>query len=222
MIAAVVFDFDGVVLDSETAVFESHRRMYERCGAVLRVDDWCDQVGLWVEGQEERWSARLRSMSAMAPDWPTYQADQRRLFEGLLAREPMQGIRELLDALDQAEVPVAIASTSPASWVIPAAERIGLRDRFPVIVTGDQVLRRKPAPDVYLEATRRLGVDPLRSVALEDSAPGILAACTAGLKTIAIRHALTERHDLTAADLCVAHAGELTLARLANLWHAAR
>src|ERR1700681_4478690 len=74
MIAAVVFDFDGVVLDSETAVFESHRRMYERCGAVLTVDDWCDQVGLWVEGQEERWSARLRLMSAIAPDWPTYQA----------------------------------------------------------------------------------------------------------------------------------------------------
>ena len=134
----------------------------------------------------------------------------------------MQGIRELLDALDQAEVPVAIASTSPASWVIPASERIGLRERFKVIVTGDQVLRRKPAPDLYLEATRRLGVDPLRSVALEDSAPGIRAACAAGLKTIAIRHSLTERHDMTAADLCVAHAGELTLVRLANLWNAAR
>jgi len=59
-------------------------------------------------------------------------------------------------------------------------------------------------------------------VALEDSAPGIAAAGAAGLKTIAIRHSLTERHDFTAADLRVEHAGELTLARLASLWDAAR
>jgi beta-phosphoglucomutase-like phosphatase (HAD superfamily) len=84
-------------------------------------------------------------------------------------------------------------------------------------VTGDQVARRKPAPDVYLEAARRLGVEPARAIAIEDSAPGIAAARAAGMKAIAIPHWLTERHDLGSADLTVAHAGELTLDRLAAL-----
>jgi len=70
---------------------------------------------------------------------------------------------------------------------------------------------------VYLEAARRLGVDPTRSIAVEDSGPGITAARAAGMKTVAIPHWLTERHDLSAADLRVAHAGELTPARLATL-----
>ena len=85
-------------------------------------------------------------------------------------------------------------------------------------MTGDEVAQRKPAPDVYLEAARRLGVDPARSVAIEDSAPGIAAARAAGMKVIAIPHWLTERHDLSAADLTVAHAGEVTIERLTSLY----
>jgi len=88
---------------------------------------------------------------------------------------------------------------------------------FRTIVSGSDVARGKPAPDVYLEATRRLGADPARSVAIEDSGPGLAAARAAGLKTVAIPHWLTERHELSGADLRVGHAGELTVARLATL-----
>jgi beta-phosphoglucomutase-like phosphatase (HAD superfamily) len=84
-------------------------------------------------------------------------------------------------------------------------------------VAGDQVDRRKPAPDVYREALRRLGVDPRRSIAIEDSAPGLASARAAGLKTVVIPHWLTAGHDLGAADLRVAHAGELTLDILERL-----
>jgi beta-phosphoglucomutase-like phosphatase (HAD superfamily) len=100
---------------------------------------------------------------------------------------------------------------------VRATERLGLRALFGAIVTGDEVARRKPAPDLYLEAARRLGADPARSIAIEDSGPGVAAARAAGMKTIAIPHWLTERHDLAAADLRVAHAGELTLSRLMEL-----
>jgi beta-phosphoglucomutase-like phosphatase (HAD superfamily) len=89
---------------------------------------------------------------------------------------------------------------------------------FDVVVTGDQVAHRKPAPDVYLAAALRLGVDPQRSVAIEDSGPGIAAARAAGMKAVAIPHWLTEGHDLRGADLTVAHAGELTLERLTHLF----
>jgi HAD superfamily hydrolase (TIGR01509 family) len=210
-LAAVVFDFDGVILDSETAEFESHRLIYEQCGAALTPEEWCDQIGVWTEGHEHVWSDRLRERTGRAPDAETFKAEQSRLFHEIVPQEPMRGIRELLDALTEAGLPTAIASTSPARWVIPAVERIGLRNRFQTIVTAGDVERRKPAPDVYLEATRRLSVDPRRAVAIEDSGPGIAAATAAGLKTVAIPHWLTESHDLGPATLRVAHAGELTL-----------
>jgi len=216
-LAAVIFDFDGVVLDSETPEYESHRRLYERCGVPLPIADWCDAIGLWTEGHDDRRFDALSSRSANALARDEYHAERRRIFEALLPPKPMRGIRELLAALDQAGVPTAIASTAPARWVLPAAERIGLRARFTAIVTGDAVSRRKPAPDVYLEAARRLGVDPSRTVAIEDSAPGVAAARAAGMTVVAIPHWLTETHDLTAAHLLVRHAGELTLERLERL-----
>lgn len=219
-LAAVIFDFDGVVLDSETAEFESHRLLYQRCGVALTVDEWCDQIGLWAEAHDERWFDRLCRRSPRAPDRAAYHAERRRIFQTLVPSEPMRGIRELLDGLAAARVPAAVASTSPLRWVRPALERLGLLPRFDAVVSGDQVARRKPAPDVYLEAARRLRVEPAGSVAIEDSGPGVAAARAAGMKTVAIPHWLTESHDLTAADLRVAHAGELTVGRLSTLFGA--
>ncbi len=216
-VSAVVFDFDGVILDSETPEFEAHRRIFDRCGLSLTADEWCDQIGLWSEGYEDRWFRRLSERAASAPDRAAFAAEKARLFQELVSPEPMRGIRDLLDALAAASVPTAIASSSPARWVVPAVERLGLAHRFHAIVTGTDVDRRKPAPDGYLEAIRRLGVDPRRAVAVEDSAPGILAARAAGLRTVAIPHWLTAAHDLAAADLRLTDAGELTLDLLESL-----
>jgi HAD superfamily hydrolase (TIGR01509 family) len=214
---AVIFDCDGVILDSETTEFEAHRLIYEQCGVALTPEEWCDQIGIWVDSHAGRWFKRLSELSDRAPDQRTFEAEKHRLCRALVSYEPMRGIRELLDALADAAIPTAIASTSPARWVVAAVERAGLLDRFGTIVTADDVARRKPAPDVYLEAARRLGVEPGRSIALEDSGPGIASARAAGMKTVAIPHWLTERHDLSAADLRVAHAGDLTIGILQAL-----
>jgi putative hydrolase of the HAD superfamily len=217
-LAAVVFDFDGVILDSETPEYESNRLIYERCGATLTVEEWCSQIGIYTEGEEQRWFLRLCERVSQPPlTHQEYDAERRGHFVKLLPREPRQGIRELLEALRDAGVPAAIATSAPARWVVPAANRLGLAPLFQTIVSSDDVARGKPAPDVYLEATRRLGAEPAKSVAIEDSGPGLAAARAAGLKTVAIPHWLTERHELTGADLRVPHAGELTVARLATL-----
>jgi HAD superfamily hydrolase (TIGR01509 family) len=174
-LAAVVFDFDGIVLDSETPEYESHRRLFESCGVPLTVEEWCGQIGVWAQGHDEGWAAQLCERTASAPTREFYLAEKRRIFREVMPREPMRGIPELLDAIGAAGVPTAIASTSPSRWVVPAVEALGLAGRFAAIVTGDDVRRRKPAPDVYLEAARRVGADPSRSVAIEDSSPGIQA-----------------------------------------------
>jgi HAD superfamily hydrolase (TIGR01509 family) len=216
-LAAVIFDFDGVIIDSETAEFESHRLIFERFGASLTPDEWCHQIGIWSEGHEERWCVRLKELCDDAPDYAAFKAEQHRLFSEVVAGEPMPGIRQLLETLAQSGVPTAIASTSGARWVVPSVERLGLANYFRAIVTGDDVIRRKPAPDVYLEAARRLGAEPGRAVAIEDSAPGVAAATAAGMKVVAIPHWLTERHDLGAAALRVRDARDITIEMLQRL-----
>ena len=215
--AAVIFDFDGIVLDSETPEYESHRRIYERCGVTLTVDEWCGVIGTWSEGHDEQWFTRLCERSPSAPARDAYVAERRRIFDEIVSAAPMRGVRELLEVLRGAAIPTAIASSAPARWVVGAVERLGIRPLFDAVVPGDEVAHRKPAPDVYLEAARRIGVDPTRSIAIEDSGPGLAAARAAGMKAIAIPHWLTEGHDLSGADLTVAHAGELTLERLLGL-----
>ena len=217
MLASVIFDFDGIVLDSETPEYESHRRIYERYGVTLTVDEWCGVIGTWSEGHDEQWFRRLCERAAEAPPRDAYFEERRRLFEEIVPSDPMRGVRELLAALRDAHVPLAIASSAPARWVVGAVERLGIAPFFTAIVTGDQVTHRKPAPDVYLTAARRLDADPRRSVAIEDSSAGIAAARAAGMKAVAIPHWLTERHDLSGADLTVEHAGLLTLDRLEAL-----
>jgi len=221
-LAAVVFDFDGVILDSESAEFESHRLIFERYGVPLTPEEWCDQIGIWAEEHERRWCTRLNERCGAAMEYEAFKTEQHRIFHEIVSREPMRGIRKLLDELADAGVPTAVASTSSARWVVPSVERLGLTHRFRTIVTANDVERRKPAPDVYIEATRRLGADPRRSVAIEDSGPGIASASAAGLTAVAIPHWLTEGHDLAAAALRVAHAGDLSVDRLEQLVNGSR
>jgi HAD superfamily hydrolase (TIGR01509 family) len=216
-LSAVVFDFDGVVLDTETAVFESYRQLFHRCGASLSVDEWCGQVGIYPEHGDRQWLALLQERGRVLMDAETFEAEKRKLFDALVASEPMRGIPDLLASLRSEGIPTAIASTSPARWVLTAVSRLGLDAQFDAIVTADDVARRKPEPDVYVEAARRLGADPARTVAIEDSATGLAAARAAGMKAVAIPHWLTEQHDLDAAHLRVRHAGELTVRTLEAL-----
>lgn len=217
VLAAVIFDFDGVIFDSETPEYESHRRLYDECGVPLTVDEWCEAIGTWTADHDDRRYDVLCARATHAPARDAYHARRREIFEQLRPDAPMTGILELLLALRRADVATAVASTAPARWVRSAIPRLGLEAHFGAIVTGDDVARRKPAPDVYVEAARRLGVDPREAVAIEDSGPGVTAARAAGLRVVAIPHWLTATHDLAAADLRVAHAGELTPARLQAL-----
>jgi beta-phosphoglucomutase-like phosphatase (HAD superfamily) len=213
---AVVFDFDGTILDSETAEFESHQQLFTECGATLTVEEWCEGVGIVTP--DDQWFARLCDRATHPPaDYEQFVERRRAYFRARVRWEPMRGIGELLDELTGACVPCAVASAATGEWVTRALGDLGLTGRFDAVVTGDQVVRGKPAPDVYLEAARRLGIDPCRCVAVEDSGPGLAAAGAAGMTTVVIPHTLSLNHDFANADLRVSHAGELTLARLQRL-----
>lgn len=207
---AVVFDFDGIIIDSETPEYESHRLVFEACGIPLPVDEWYGQVGMWT-ANSTWWFDRLRERAAEPPDHATFEASKRQRFRELVKMEPLPGISRLIDELAAAGVRLAIASSAPDRWVRRAVGELGLLSHFHTIVTDSEVDRVKPSPDVYLEAARRLMLPPHRAVAIEDSCPGLAAARAAGMRTVVIPHSLTERQDLSGADFRVNDASELTV-----------
>jgi HAD superfamily hydrolase (TIGR01509 family) len=212
---AVIFDFDGTILDSETAEFHSHRRLFEDWGTTLTEDEWCEGVGILKP--DTHWFDRLCQRAEDPPDFERFQDLTRQYFRQHVPGEPMPGVSALLGALVSAGVPRAIASGAPSGWVLHGLEQVGLSTSFDTIVTSDQVPNGKPAPDVYLEAARRMGVSAARCVAIEDSGPGLASARAAGMRTVVIPHTLTRLHDLSGADIRVTSAAELSLETLRNL-----
>jgi HAD superfamily hydrolase (TIGR01509 family) len=212
---AVIFDFDGTILDSETAEFHSHRRLFEDWGTTLSEDEWCEGIGILQP--ETHWFERLCERAADPPDFARFRQLTRAYFREHVSTEPMPGVSALLGALIAAGIPRAIASGAPSEWVLRGLESVGLRGSFDAVVTSDQVARGKPAPDVYVEAARRMGIDAARCVAIEDSGPGLASARAAGMRTVVIPHALTRLHDLSGADMRVKSAADLSLDTLRNL-----
>ena len=197
---ALILDFDGLMLDTETAVFAAWREFYEEEGEHLEVSDWLDAVG-YVKGFDPR--AHLEKLTGRPFRWPDHDPQLSRRVLGLVQAMPaFPGVQSLLENGARLGYRLGVASNSTADWVLPGLERLGLRRWFSVVRTRETVTRHKPAPDVYLAALADLGIPlpPVGSLAFEDSEPGVRAAKAAGLYVVAVPNSLTRHQDLSLAD----------------------
>lgn len=211
-LAAVVFDFDGTVFDSETPIYQASAAALAEMGLTLTIPGWATVVG---HGEDDSYRAMCRAVGAdfdRAEFERRYDAQDRSWRDELPA---LPGIGALLEELRTAGIPCAIASSSPERWVDTHLRRLGLRDHLAVLATRDHVDgRTKPDPASYRYAVDQLGVDAAATVAIEDSAPGIAAACAAGLAVVAIPSHITIHTDLTAAHRTVDSAEHLSIEAL--------
>lgn len=215
---AVVFDFDGLILDTEWAIYESALAAFERHGHALSVEAWSTVIGTNSD-LDDWWEGVCAAAGVTGFDRALFDAvydEQDRSVRDRLPANP--GVPELIAELTEADVPLGIASSSSRGWLEHHTTRLGLIEHFATLVGADVVGGvGKPAPDVYLKACADLGADPVRSVALEDSAHGAAAAQAAGLAVVAVPSRITIHNDLSHADLVVASVADLTLERLAAL-----
>jgi HAD superfamily hydrolase (TIGR01509 family) len=213
VIEAVVFDMDGVLLASEE-VWDAVREEYvrERGG---RYDEEIQRAMMGMSSRE--WSRFLHD-EAGVPDDPD--EINREVVQRMLAAysEHLPLIPGSVDAVRRLaeRFPLGLASSSNRELIDTALERAGLSPYFAATVSSEEVARGKPAPDVYLEAARRLGVDPASCVAVEDSHGGIRSAKSAGMRVVAIPNPTYPPDDeaLSLADVTISSLDELTPERV--------
>ncbi|HET9497192.1 MAG TPA: HAD family phosphatase [Candidatus Limnocylindria bacterium] len=202
---AVIFDMDGLLLDTEVVWQEAEERLFAAHGEVFTRED-----KLAVIGTDFAWTARyFAERLGKPPDaGPALVEEMVMSMYGLLQQEVAgrPGARELVARL-RGRVPLALASNSPRKLVDAALESARLTEAFDVIVTSDDVARSKPAPDLYLLACERLGVAPADVLALEDSSAGVASAKAAGLTCIAVPQ--FAETDVAAADRIIDSLEEL-------------
>lgn len=217
-LGALVFDFDGLLLDTETSAFTTAAEVFAAHQVTLDRAWWLSIIGT---AEHPHWSEVLEAeLGGPLPDRDAVLAGRIERHRVLIAAEAVRpGIVELLDEADAAGVPCAVASSSPRHWVEGHLDRLGLVHRFVAVRSRDDVApgRTKPAPDLFTAAGEALGVDPATAVALEDSAPGVAAALAAGMRVVGVPAGLTADADLSAADLVVPTLADVDLARLARL-----
>lgn len=211
-VRALVFDFDGVVADTEGPEFEAWRATWEDYGHELTLDEWVQCIGT---NDPDGWHP-LRELGRRVGDgFDADEANRRRqarhhpVIHAL--DTPMPGVVELLAAARAAGLRTAIASSSGDDWVPALLPQLGLVDHFEHLSLFDGTCPAKPAPDLYLRACAALEVRPDEAIAIEDSPNGVAAAKAAGLWCVAVPHRITRSLDLSAADLVVDTLDGLTL-----------
>ena len=198
---AIIFDLDGVLVDSEPLFLNAVNMLLEQEGAtpVTEEENRTTLLGTTVE---ETWRRIVQTRHLPHP-FPHYIERYDPIVKQVLQERlaPQPGVPRLLEALRQRGLKAAVASSSLRSWVDLKLTTLGLQDAFDTVLGGDDVSRGKPDPDIYLLAAQHLGLSPRECIAIEDSPAGIAAAVAAGTYTIAVRTTFTRGLDISQAHL---------------------
>ena len=198
MIEAILFDFDGLMVDSEPHSIASWRAVLRERGVELDAATLDRLLGLRLD-ETSRLLVERFSLTASPAELGAAKTDYQIAHLAGNVRA-MPGLKSLLVTIDRRGLRKAIASSGMRRYLEAALQMVGLAGRFSVIVSGEEVARGKPAPDVFLEAARRLGCSPAACLVLEDAPNGLQAAKAAGIRVIAIPNDQSRQLDLSAAD----------------------
>jgi HAD superfamily hydrolase (TIGR01509 family) len=207
-----VFDFDGLILDTEEPVYRSWLEVYEAHGEDLPFERWVQIVGSTTTGFHPQHHLEER----LGRPLPKEVLDRRigRRTEMILAQRVLPGVVQRLDEAREFGLKVGVASSSTNEWVRGHLARLGILDRFDCLRCRDDVEHAKPEPDLYIAVLDCLGVTAAEAIAVEDSPNGVAAAKRAGMRCVAIPNPITARLDLSHADLVLSSLAEVTVADL--------
>jgi len=199
---AVIFDMDGVIIDSEPIHLEVDMQTMNDLGCNISAQELEKYVGTTNEYMFTDIKKNY-NIGKSVEEIISYRAEiaRNKIIQSNL--EPIDGIIELLSDLKHKNIPAAIASSSPKDFIEVVISKFKLHDYFKYIVSGEEVENGKPFPDVYVETAKRLGICPADCIVIEDSKNGVLAAKAAKMKCIGFQNINSGNQDLSKADTIV-------------------
>jgi HAD superfamily hydrolase (TIGR01509 family) len=213
IIRALVFDFDGLMVDTETSSFESWREIYAQHGAELSLDVWVDCIGR--PGGYFDACTHLEKLTGMPVDRQTIRAERDRRFKEMNLLQPLRpGVLDYLREAQRLRLSVGLASSATRKRVLPHLEQLRVLEYFSTTKCLEDTTKHKPDPAPFLAVTEALGVEPGEAVAFEDSPHGIASAKAAGLVCVAVPNPMTRTLNFEEADVLLESMASMTLEEL--------
>jgi HAD superfamily hydrolase (TIGR01509 family) len=209
----LIFDFDGLILDTENAAYQAWTEIYASHGAELPLSQWALCVGTSYNAFDVH--AHLESQVGRPLDrQELYQRQHQRAMELIAPMEPRPGVVDYLEEAHKLRIAVALASSSHQEWVMSHLSRLGLSDLFHSIRTANDVQQVKPHPELYQLTLTTMGVAAHRAIAFEDSPNGITAAQAAGVYCVAVPNEVTRHFAVGHADRRIDSMAQISLREL--------
>ena len=213
MIEAIVFDFDGLIVDTETPEFDAWQEVFQSCGATLDRELWDRFIGRYSRDFDIY--AHLAELSGERIEREVVRPKMRRRYLELIERNPiLPGVEDYLQSAKKMGLKLAVASSSTPGWAKGHLEDRGLLHYFEFVLSAGDVVNAKPDPELYTMAIGRLGVRPENALAIEDSMIGLTAAKAARLRCVVVPNPMTKRMDFSSADIRLNSLADLPLANL--------
>ncbi len=218
MIKALIFDFDGLILDTETPDLHAWQNIYAEYGIQFPVESWGQIIGGMGASNFDA-AIHLQSLLSQPLDLKALQVQQNQISHSLVEQQTvLPGVMDYLREAKQLGLKLAIASSSPHSWVDSHAQRLGVFDYFDKVICADDVPpgRTKPNPDLFLAALDRLQIQQNEAIVFEDSPNGVRAARSAGIYAVAVPNQVTSLLLIENANLTLRSLADISLSELLN------
>lgn len=199
----VIFDMDGVIIDTEPIYMDIDRKIFKSLGAIITPEEQHSFVGI---ASNKKWTTVMGkcntdlSLEELMFRGKEEKFQHLKTFESL---QPINGIELLLKSLKTLGVKVCMGSSSPRRTIELILSKLGFIKYFDFIVSGDEVDHGKPNPDIFLKSAKQFGIDPSRCIVVEDSANGVIAAKAGGMKCVGFKNESSGIQDLSKADLII-------------------
>lgn len=216
-VKAVIFDMDGLLVDSEPLQSKSIELVLKHYGKtpVIEEGKLLHIVGLAGEGGY----IHILEKYNITEDLEIVRKKRHEIYEALISKKlkPMKGVRKLINILRKRKIKIAVASSRNLKHILLTLKSLGLRNTFDIVIGPSPELKIKPAPDLYLKTAQELEVKPEEVVVLEDSETGIAAGKNARMKIIAVPNIYTKNHNLSKADLIVNSLEDIKWSTILNI-----
>ncbi len=216
MIQALIFDFDGLILDTEESEFQSWQEVFAENNAHLPLDQWAVCIGSGAESFDVY--SYLEEQIGHAVQREEIAKNRRMRHNELLAlKTVLPGVESYILDAKRLGLKLGVASSSSRAWVTGHLSRLGLLSYFDYLRCGDEVQHKKPDPELYLDVLRHFAITGKQAIVLEDSPNGIRAGQAAGIFSVAIPNVVTGQLPLEHADLRLASMADMPLEKLIAL-----